>query len=152
MQVEVELMVFSDIIAVGHRKMDFVANGEVFRRFELSEEGKKSADVCGTRGDMSIEGGGDGGNFPGRDAVSERNLDRGVAGAIGVNFGLPKKRFRKILAEPRRGQGDVDLTGSGPRFGGEADLSRKNCDRGRFGLDLDILSRDFDGLRGSTNV
>ena len=75
-----------------------------------------------------------------------------MAGAIGVNFGLPEKRFRKILAETRRGQGDVDLTGSGPRFGGEADLSRKNCDGGRFGLDLDILSRDFDGLRGSTNV
>src|SRR5258706_2216403 len=110
MQVEVELMVFSDIIAVGHRQMDFVANGEDFRRFELSEEGKKSADVCGTRGDMSIEGGGDDGNFPGRDAVSERNLDRGVAGAIGVNFGPPEKRFRKILAETRRGQGGVGFS------------------------------------------
>ena len=43
-----------EIIAHGHRQMDFVANGEDFRRFELSEEGKKSADVCRTRGDMSI--------------------------------------------------------------------------------------------------
>src|ERR1700686_3349471 len=132
--------------------MDFVANGEDFRRFELSEEGKESADVCGTGGDIPMEGGGDAGNFPGRDAVSERNLARGVAGAVCVNFGLPEKRFRKILAETRRSHGDVDLTGSGPRSGGEADLSRKSCDRGRFGVDLDFLSCDFDGLRGSTNV
>ena len=43
-----------EIIAHGHRQMDFVANGEDFGRFELSKEGKKSADVCRTRGDMSI--------------------------------------------------------------------------------------------------
>src|SRR5205823_1117627 len=134
-----------EIIAYGHRQMDFVADGEDFRRFELSEEGKKSADVSGTRGDMSIKGGGDDGNFPGRDAVSERNLDRGVAGAIGVNFGLPEKRFRKILAETRRGQGDVDLTGSGPRFRGQHYPWREKCNRRYFSLDLDILRLDFDG-------
>src|SRR6266478_1364878 len=132
--------------------MDFVSNGEDFRRFEFGEERKKSPDVCGSGGDVSIEAGGDDGNFPGSDAVGERNLNRGVARATGVDLGLPEKRFREILAETRRGQGDVDLTRSGPRFGGEADLSRKDCDRGQFALDLDTLSRDFDGLRGSTNV
>src|SRR5260370_33330149 len=102
--------------------MDFVANGEDFRRFELGEKGKKSADVCRTRGDMSIEGGGDDGNSPGRDAVRERDLYRGVAGAIGVDVWLPEKRVRKKLPETRSGRGAVGLTRSRARLGRDGGL------------------------------
>ena len=67
---------------------------------------------------MSIQRGCNDGDLPGGDAVGERNFYGCMTSPPGKNFRLPQERFREILAQARRGNGHLDLAGTGAGFRG----------------------------------